>query len=464
MRNAIAGGWRSRRTVRATPQISNASAGDAEPHTSPLRGVPWSLILIGLLAYVGVIVTYKVAVGSTAITIALVGLLLQRERLRLPPFIVLFGLFVIWSAIGLFQSSYTEIVWERLSDCIKIFLIVLVATNALRTREHLRLFAIFFLGCFALFPVRGALFNYFISHYTLLGRAIWNFIYENPNDLAALTLLQFSMAAGLVATERRGWVRLSAQVGIIVLPLVTLLTQSRGAFLALSAMIAVMIVTRRGKRLRLIISIAVVGVIVGTMIPSSAWQRFRGLTNATSTSNLGEVDAEGSAKDRYAVWTVAFRIIAQSPYVGVGLGAYALAHRDHTRGSTDLSDGARGFRDTHSTYLNLAAEVGIPGLLLFLAMVAAALAHAERARRMCADDFPKICAQLLYLELGLFAFLVAGIFGSFAKLSFMYLHVALIWSVAEECLISSPHAAARLHRVPRMRSQGWRTPRAWRSA
>ena len=75
---------------------------------------------------------------------------------------------------------------------------------------------------------------------------------------------------------------------------------------------------------------------------------------------------------------------------------------------------ARGFRDTHSTYLNVAAETGIPGLILFLAMIAVVAAGAELTRRRAAGTAR--ARQLFALELGLLAFLMHGIFGSLAKL------------------------------------------------
>lgn len=467
------GGWDAR--ASEVPTLAEAEGGAAEGfragawvrqaeaplRASPLHGVRWSLIFAAFLAYVGVIVTYKVPIGDAAMVVAIIGLVLQRDRLRLPPYIVLLALLVGWSAVGLLESKYPQVVWDHLVDSMKMLLVALVAANALRTRPQMRLFAVFFLGCFALFPVRGALFNYFIAHYTLFGRALWNYIYQNPNDLAALSLLQFSMAVGLAATEPRGWVRWAARVGVVVLPVLILLTQSRGAFLALVAMIAVMIATRRGRRVRLVVSIGIVGIIVASVIPSSAWQRFQRLTRATSTSNLSEVDGEGSAKNRYAVWTVAFRMIETRPLTGVGLGAYPQAHNDYTLTATDLAGGARGYRDTHSTYFNLAAELGIPGLLLFLGIVGTTLLHAERARRAYARALPNLTAQLLHLELGLFGFLVAGVFGSFAKLSFFYLHIALIWGLAESCHQYMPGiSATRFDSARRRATPAWGEPRS----
>ena len=90
---------------------------------------------------------------------------------------------------------------------------------------------------------------------------------------------------------------------------------------------------------------------------------------------------------------------------------------------------ALGFRDTHSTYLNVAAETGIPGLFLFLSTILAVAVPSERNRRL-ARGTPR-ASQLLALELGLLGFMLAGIFGSFAKLSFLYMQLAIMWSVTD---------------------------------
>ena len=76
--------------------------------------------------------------------------------------------------------------------------------------------------------------------------------------------------------------------------------------------------------------------------------------------------------------------------------------------------------------------------------------EADRARRLCARVQPRLALQLKYLELGLLAFLVAGVWGSFAKLSFLYLYLALLWVVAQSAAPVQP--AGSLH-------QRWLGPR-----
>ena len=52
----------------------------------PWQQVGWSLPLIGLLIYLVTVVTYRIQLGQEAIIIALIGVALQREALRFPPF------------------------------------------------------------------------------------------------------------------------------------------------------------------------------------------------------------------------------------------------------------------------------------------------------------------------------------------------------------------------------------------
>ena len=129
---------------------------------------------------------------------------------------------------------------------------------------------------------------------------------------------------------------------------------------------------------------------------------------------------------------MAARIISDNPISGVGLGGYNLAHESYAQlGGFDA--GVQGKKDAHSTYLHVAAETGIPGLLIFLGLVLSSAFRAEQIRRMCRKVLPRRSAQLFYVEAGLLTFLVAGIFGSFAHLSFLYIHLALLLVLAETC-------------------------------
>jgi len=401
----------------------------------PERRVAWTFVYVAFLGYIFAVTTFRLPIGTASMIAGLFALLLQREQIRFPAVLGWSVVFLGWCVLGYFRSPFPTEVWGNVILLGKLCLIMLVAANALRSTAQVRFFMIFFLACYALFPVRGALVNYF-SHYTLFGRALWNYTYDNPNDLAALTLLLLSINAALLATERTPWIRRCALAGLGVLPLLILMTQSRGGFLALCVFTAVALFTQHHRRrLQTALLVVVLGLGVAVVAPSGVWTRVKGLSQITG--NLDNVDPEGSAKSRYQIWGVATTIIRDYPWTGVGWGAYPLAHANYAAISS-VDPTARGARDTHSTYLNVLAETGYLGLLLFLGLLWSVVRVAERARRLSRFAHPRLALQLLYLELGLLAFLVAGVFGSFAKLSFLYLHLILLWAVAQNVLRALP--------------------------
>jgi O-antigen ligase len=393
--------------------------------------VEWSLVYIAFLAYIVVIISYKFRVGDIAVGAALLGTVLQKHRVRFSPILAWLGLLLAISALGFAQTDYPDAVWSATTDLVKLWLICFAGVNALRTRAQIRLFMIVVVGVFALFPARGTLFNYVLYSSSIFGRASWNYIYENPNDLAALTLLALSVAASILVGERKGWIKTGAFAAVFVLPIVILMTQSRGGVLALAAGLGLAAITQgHGRRSRGVGGIVILATIAALVAPSGVWSRLRGLSKVTSAETLREADTMGSAEARFGIWQVAFTIVAHHPIIGVGLGAYTHAHDDYSSG-LDVVASAKGSKDTHSTYLNVAAETGVLGFLSFALVLIAAVRPAERVRKLYREEHPAAAAQVLYLELGLLAFLVAGFFGSFAKLSFLYIHLVLIWSLAE---------------------------------
>jgi O-antigen ligase len=401
--------------------------------------VRWTIAFVAFLGYIFAITTYRLPIGNLAMLVGLAGIAFQTDRFRFPQLLIWFGVFLLWCAIGYVRTPYPAPVWDKLIDLVKLWTVILVAVNALRSRGHIRFFSVFFLGCFALYPLRGAFFNYFFYGSTLFGRAIWNYVYSNPNDLAALAILQLAMVAALLSLERPGWVKRAAQVGVVLLPLLVLMTQSRGGFIALALFSICCIVgqwsqLRRvldpARRLRLVLTLLAVTVAVAFFAPNGVWERVSGLQHLTTTGQLDQVDQEGSARQRFEIWRVANKIIRENPLTGIGVGAYPLAHAVYARGE-EFDPTAAGTRDTHSTYLNVLAETGVPGGIAFFGVVLSVALGAERTRRQCKRRAPRLALPLFFLEIGLVAFLAAAVFDSFVSTSFLYIHLALLWATAE---------------------------------
>jgi len=413
-------------TNRPTVLIQNhESAHPAELHITRI-GYPrfrWSLMLLGLCLFTFAIVTYRLPVAQLGIAVAALGLFLQSDRIRIPTPLWLFCIFVVWASIASLASPYTDSEFDQLIQSLKLLVVMLVVVNAIRSAGQLRFYLLFFLGCFVLFPTRGTLVNYAVGHHPF-GRAVWNYIYTNPNDLAGLSMVALVIALGLIFSEpSRSLVRLGSWASVILLFIVIVLTQSRGAMLGLVVATAPGLIPMLRKRPGILIPIALAAVVVVVAIPEGTWERLSGITKLTSTSTVKQADADGSAAQRLEILGVGWNIFSDHPVLGVGLGAYKSVSAIY---APWLPFGGR--MDTHNTYLNLAAEVGLPGLLLWLACFGTVLRYANRCRRLAPPG--PLATQHDWIVRALWGYLVAAIFGSYAALTFPYLLLAVLWSSA----------------------------------
>ncbi len=428
------GGLALRAAAQAFPAGPGFQAGAGAPPDArwSLAALPqrlqWPLAFTAFFAFAGVVISARFRIGQPLVILGIIGLVVQGKQLRWSTVTPLLALWTVWCAFGLIMSDYPALVNEGVVQLSKLCVITLVGVNALRTRPQIRAFSIFALVAFLIYPGRGSFLNWATGAYTLFGRALWNGVYANPNDLAAVAMLLLSVAAGLVVSEQdRRW-RLAALVTAGFLTFIIFITQSRAVLIALAVfVVAVLWRAPKRQRVRAAGAVGLVAAVVVAFAPASVWDRISGLSGVTDTENLGQIDS--SAEQRYEIWKVARTIIAEHPVFGVGLGAYPSAH-GRVAPRPQFKFTARGERDTHSTYLNVIAETGFVGFVLFGAVLAATLAYARRVRRVAGRRDPLGAQQLRMLELGLVAYLVAGIWGSYAKLNILYLHLVLIWCTA----------------------------------
>lgn len=422
--------------LAAGPAISTVSAaapawGIGAVWRSLTEGVEWTLPFVAFLIYVATVVSNRFTVAQPAIVLASFGLLTQRAAMRVGRLGAGFALYVAWAVFCAALSPYREHLVEPATQMIKLVVIMIVGINAVRSRAQLRFVTAFILFWFAVYPARGATLNYVTGAFTVEGRAVWNGAYANPNDLAGITLLMLGLCASMAVEERAGLARWGARIGIPLMAMLIAITQSRGAIVATAVFGFAVFWTAGSAKLRLRAALAGLVALGAVLIfaPQKMWDRFHGITQLESENAEDRAGAESSARQRLEIWRVARTIAAEHPVTGVGIGAYPYAHAQ-TATRSQFSWIAGGERDTHSTYLNVLCEVGVPGFLMFFGLIAYVLVTAERARRRQRLVDPVGARATLMLELGLLAYLVAGIWGSYGKINMTYLMLLLVWARA----------------------------------
>jgi O-antigen ligase len=240
-----------------------------------------------------------------------------------------------------------------------------------------------------------------------------------------------------------------------VLPFLIVLTGSRGGFIGL-AVFVVLAFRKQLLRVKKFLAIAVVGAAIVIIVPNNLWHRIGTISEVDEASARSEVEYESSTAQRLEIWKVATTVILEHPVIGVGLGAYPEVHFRYAQ-RPQFDPTAYGHRDAHSTYLLIAAELGLVGLFIFAAIVVVTLRDAERARRAAARAQPRLAMQLFYMEMGFVAYLVAGIWASWGTLVFTYLHLAILNVTARLLLAELGTAPGRTVRGALTARRGPRT-------
>jgi O-antigen ligase len=384
--------------------------------------------VIAIMVYLWVIHSYKLAIGDVAIGSALVAVFITPGRIRIPRPLVYFGVFVGWAAIGMGISQNPQATYDEWVVLVKVWLVIFALFNGVRTAHELRVLVIAWLGLFALYPLRGAYYNQFICHCTPAGRVAWNFVFNNPNDLAALCFLPLGLAALIMLVEKRKLWKNLALAGIMSLTLLIFLTQSRGAMIALILTALWVLLSRR--RARDFVVMALAAGVIALLAPDSVWTRLSGLKNASIDKGMSGVDEERSAESRWLIWKVAVAVTKSSPLTGVGLSQYPINHQVTAPTISRLRT-IQGRRDAHSTYLRVSAETGIPGLLLYLCICGSTFAYLKKIRTELKPTRPRESQALYMLQLSLAALLISAFFGSFGTFVYAYLHFGAVIVVAD---------------------------------
>ncbi len=190
----------------------------------------------------------------------------------------------------------------------------------------------------------------------------------NGNTLACLMAVGAVLAMGLAASRRQpGWLRALWLVVVAACGAITVLTVSRGATLALLGGTLITISVLVGQRLlgqegarrrsRFVTSALPIGVLAGCMIVLVIWSNAGHVERQLARLSFDEFH---QSRSKFAAWQSAVELIQDSPWLGVGRGAFQAAFtRVHP------ASGLATYSHLENEYLQAVVDWGIPGALLF---------------------------------------------------------------------------------------------------
>jgi O-antigen ligase len=157
-----------------------------------------------------------------------------------------------------------------------------------------------------------------------------------------------------------------------------------------------------------------------------------------------------SANIRLQLWDAGLEMVRQHPVVGVGLGNFKPSVSRFFPVNADTEALL-----AHNTYMESLAEMGVPGLLAFLAIFGTTFVCLERTRRRARtahEDFISQAANAL--QMGLFGFAFAIFFLSAEFLKLFWFSVFLGASLPQVLAASLAAAKARVSAVSEADSAG----------
>jgi putative inorganic carbon (HCO3(-)) transporter len=396
---------------------------------------PW----IGVLVYAWVSVfnphkwtfgfAYDFPLAMLAAVVTAAGMLLRWKEVRLPinMITVLLMLLPFWMTVTLMFAFEPDAAYARWQEVMKIFLFALITAALLHSRKQLEALLWVLVVSIGFYGVKGGIFTFSVEGaYRVYGPPGTSYITDN-NAIPVALIMTIPLMQYLAHTAASKWVK-SGLYGAIFLSAVAVLgSQSRGAFVAIGAMLLFMWLKSRRKVLLGLALVIVVPALIGFM--PDTWR---------SRMETIPTYEDQSAQGRLNTWAMAINLANDRPLVGGGFEPYTL--RVFGKYAPDPLD----VHSAHSIYFQMLGEHGYVGLVLFLCLGIASWMMARRILQASRDRPEYAWADNLAraMQVSFVGFAVGGAFINIAYWEVVYFEIVILMAacnLVREVAPKAPH-------------------------
>jgi O-antigen ligase len=236
---------------------------------------------------------------------------------------------------------------------------------------------------------------------------------DEPNGYAQIMIVLLPLALFTYRTAASSRARLSAALAGALILGGMITSMSRGAMLAFGVLLIAAAAVRWIRRLRLLVVVLLLAAAAPFVASDRFVQRLTSIGSAVSLLRGDGTDmADHAIRGRATEMMAAMRVFADHPLLGVGPGQYAPFYSaEYHQNDPRFQFRSLGVsRRAHSLYLEIGAELGIAGLVVFLAIVATLMRDLWRERNRCSLTRPDLAHLSTALWLSLLAYLTTGVF------------------------------------------------------
>lgn len=331
-------------------------------------------------------------VGVVAFSGWLLRVLLDGKKIKTGKPFWLLTLLLVWCFSSVAWATDAGSSLTRLVMVVQLAAFYLMGCNLINCREKLNFYSTFY--------VIGVLVSAVVSIYLAQAsdftiRASVSEM-QNPNWFGRSLGVGLILSIYLAVSSGRFIYRISYSLIAIAALAGIMFSGTRGVWLTLVATLFITIILIKDVKLKLLVialalTIAIFSSAIVDLLPPMVGDRV-----ASIGENLGNRGA-----GRMDIWMVGWEMVKDNSLLGVGLGNFPEVYNDYlVEAPPETKD--RGInRDPHNTMLSVAAELGMVGFTLFMAMLAATLA----ALKKVSNNNVRILgiSLLAYLFLGSFS-------------------------------------------------------------
>jgi probable O-glycosylation ligase (exosortase A-associated) len=334
-------------------------------------------------------------------------------------------LFLVTAMIAQVNAFNPAMGWLWLDYLFRLFVVSLLAVTLISTKRRWVWTVAVIAGSFGFYSAKAGLASLLGGGVRFYDGLAGAFIDNNGYALGAAMILPLLVAAGQ-NLPRSSWItRWTARAFYVAVPLSAMLivsTFSRAGLLALIA-VSLVFILLQGRRLLVLSVVALALLVIVPFIPLP-----EGYLERARTIRTYDEIGEDSALARLHFWRVAVDMSEANP-LGVGLRNFESAFDRY-----DFLNGTFGRqRAVHNSHLQVLAETGYLGALIYAGLFGFSLLTTWRIRRraLSSEAYPAESRRFFYtsangLIASMVAFLVGGAFISLALNDLTWLTFALV--------------------------------------
>jgi probable O-glycosylation ligase (exosortase A-associated) len=383
---------------------------------------------------------YNFQFAAVVVGFTLIGLVMQRQKARLPitRVTVLLMLFMTWMTLTTLTAFEPERAWGEWSRVMKTLFMVLVTMATLKTKDDIKMFAWVVGLSLGFYGFKGGLFTALSGGSSRVLGPDGTYITDN-NDLALALLATTPLIWYLQMQAKHKLLRI-ALIGLALLTLISVLgSYSRGALLGASAMLGLLWFKSRNKLTTGLMLVLLVP-LVFFLMPEAWFSRME---------TIDDYKADYSAMGRINAWHFATNLAMHNL---MGGGFLTFTQRMFAIYAPDPLD----LHAPHSIYFQVLGEHGFIGLAIFLALLFFAWRTASRIVGFSKNkpDLKWASDLAAMSQVSLLGYAVGGAFLSLAYFDLLY-NIILLPVLLEKLLLAkknpAPLQSAPVPGAPRQR-------------